>query len=110
MRHTDTMQANPALSPSTVTDSTTGRLIPCNGQLTHVESWPDRRITTSGILECVVSEYRCRMCNHRIVLERRVVGTEAVAIDYTVANDYLPVEPRQMVRNLAGRMDVPGWK
>jgi hypothetical protein len=106
MNHAQTMQANPVLEPSIVADTTTGRLVPCSGHLHHVESWPDRHVTSTQVVETLVSMYACRRCNHRIVVERIVAG-EAVALAYAVLNDYLPVGPRQMVENLAGRMHSP---
>ena len=102
MTHEQTMQANPLLRPSIITDPTTGRNVPCYGRLKLLASFPERHVKPEGILETVVSEYQCRMCNHRILLERAVVADETVALGYAVLNDYLPVGPRQMVAKLAG--------
>lgn len=107
MTHDQTMRANPTLEPSSVLDATTGKCVPCDGHLKLVDSWPDRRVTIHGPVDHVASMYRCERCNRRIVLERAALGDDAVAIAYAVLNDYLPVGPRQMVQNLAGRMDLP---
>lgn len=85
------------------------RVLPttCPGRLRYEDSFDDRHLTHTGVVDLVVTRYHCEGCQHRVVLERGYsLDQGTVNVAFVVASDYLPIGPRQMVKALAGKMGL----
>lgn len=81
----------------------------CTGHLRPHDTFEDRHLTHDGVVDLVVTVYRCEKCNHRVVVERIYSpDQESVSLAFVVASDYLPIGPRQMLRALAGNFKMEG--
>lgn len=78
---------------------------PCAGHLTHLDTFPDRRLTHDGVIALALSEYRCEQCNRRLLLER-IAAADGLSVEmaFTIRADYMPLGPKQAVRALAAKL------
>jgi len=66
----------------------------CPGRLNWIDSQHDRRLTSAGVVESIVTSYRCERCQDRVVIEHRLIEppdgqlVPLALLDWTVVGSY----------------------